>query len=306
MYNEQIKLRYIKEKSEEVVLPSNYLSAQFNKVSKFEIELDKDVCNFTMYELIDYYKTLNVASLESLAVMNSHFSLYIYWCIQQNLVIDNINHAAEITLEDLKGCLNKVLLEKKILSLEQILSFVEQLPNPKDQFVLLGLFEGIKGKSFCEFVHLKTEDIYDNELKLCTGRFIKVSDKLLQYAHDSIQETMYYSSTGTQTKTMTLVDRGYIIKDYPNTNPNNSEFAKGRVIYNSVTRSLNYVGVLQTVSANSVHESGKIHMIKQRAAALNMSAKDYIYSDYIKEVEHQFGCKIVRSNFWLKYEGCFS
>ena len=48
----------------------------------------------------------------------------------------------------MRGCVNKALFNMKIVSKNTILNWVEQLPNPKDQFVLLGLFEGIKGKDF--------------------------------------------------------------------------------------------------------------------------------------------------------------
>jgi hypothetical protein len=302
IYNKELKMRYIQEKNELSTLPSNYLECQFNKVGKFENELNKDVHDFTVYEIIEYYKILNATSLEVLAVLNSHLSLYCQWCLQQSLVIDNQNHFLELTLDQLKSCLNKVLIEKKIISREQIIEYCESIPNPKDQVVLLGLFEGMKGKDFCDFVNLRPEDVSGNKLKLIDGREIVVSDKLIKYIEESISEDKYYSISGNQTKTMPLVDRGYVLKNYPNVQEGTSAFAKGRIIYNGVARSLKYIGVLEFMSANSIFESGKIWMIKKRAAELGISTKDYVYSDYIREVEYQFGCKIVRSVFWLKYE----
>lgn len=302
MYNQELKMRYIKEKKDNSTLPSNYLECQFNKIGKYEEELNKDVHDFTVYEIVEYYKILNVASLEVLAVLNSHLSLYTQWCLQENLVKDNQNHYLEVGLEQLKKCLNKVLIEKKIVSREQVIEWCNQLPNPKDQVVLLGLFEGLKGKDFVDFVNLRPEDVGKNKLKLVDGREVAASKQLISYIKESIAEDKYYSVSGNQTKTMPLVDRGYVLKNYPNVQEGTSSFAKGRIIYNGIARSLKYVGVLSYMSANSIYESGKIWMIKQRAAELNMSAKDYVYSDYIKEVEYQFGCKIVKSVFWLKYE----
>lgn len=301
MYNEELKRRYIEEKTESSTLPSNYLECQFNKIGVYEKELNKDVHDFTVYEIIEYYKMLSVASLEVLAVLNSHLSLYTQWCLGQSIVKDNQNHYEEIELETMKRCLNKVLVEKKIVSREQVLAWTASLPNPKDQVVLLGLFEGMKGKDFCDFVNLKPSDINENQLVL-NNRNIDVSDELLKYIEDSIRVETYYSCSGGETKTMPLVDRGYVIKYYPNTKENTSAFQKGRVIYNGVARSLSYVGVLDYMSANSIFESGKIHMIKERSKQLGISAKEYVYSEYIKEVEYRFNCKIVRSNFWLKYE----
>lgn len=301
LYNEEIKLRFISERNREVILPENYLERQFRKISDMERELNKDLSNFTFYEIIEYYKLLNIPSLDSLSVMNSQFSLYTQWCLQENLVKDNQNHFLEITMETMKSCINKALFNMKIVSKDIILNWVEQLPNPKDQFVLLGLFEGIKGKDFCELLKLRPEDINNNIAKICTGREIKISDKLCSIIDDCVSETKYYSITGNNTKVMTLIDRGYIIKDYPNARNDVSEFSAGRKIYNSIMRILNYFDV-GYMTANSIYESGKLYMINQRAKELRISAKEYIYLDYIKEVEKKYDCKIVRSTFILKYE----
>lgn len=302
MYNEELKRRYIKEKNEAATLPSNYLECQFNKLGKFETELNKDAHDFTVYEIIEYYKTLNVSSLEVIAVLNSQLSQYAQFCLQENLVKDNQNHYLEISLEQMKLCLNKVLIDRKIVSRDQVVEWSQQLPNPKDQLIMLGLFEGLKGKDFADLVNLRPEDVNGNKLKLIDGREIIVSDMLIKYIEESIAEQVYYSSSGSQTKTMPLMDRGYVIKNYPNIKEGTSDFAKGRVIYNSIARSLKYVGVLDFMTANSICESGKIWMIKQRSKEIGISTKDYVYSTYIREVEYQFGCKIVKSVFWLKYE----
>ena len=302
MYNAELKMRYIKEKNNSVVLPVNYLMRNFNKSEKYEIGLGKDVYNFKVCEIIEYYKTLNVASLEIIAVLNSHFSMYTQWCIKENLVENNQNNYAEIKLEYMQQCLNKTIVDKKIISRGQIIEFCEQLPNPKDQVVLLGLFEGMKGKDFCDFVNLKPEDIYGNKVRLASKREIDISDILLKYINDSIEETMYYSISEKQEKVMPLVDNGYVIKSYPNIKEGTTDFIKGRIIYNGIARSLNYVGVLGIMSSNSIYESGKLYMIKREAKKHKMTMKDYIYSDLIKNVEYQYNCSIPKSTFCIKYK----
>lgn len=301
-YNPELKIQYIEEKSKEVIISNNYLECQFNKTSKMEEELDKDLSNFTVYEITEYYKMLNISSFDTLFVMNSQFSMYTQWCLQKSLVKDNQNHFLEMTLEHLKDCLNKILVDMKVVSRETILNWVDQLPNPKDQFVLLGLFEGLKGKDFCELSKLRPEDIKGNIATLCTGRDVKLSDRLLKIISDCVVEDKYYSISGNGTKVMPLVDKGYVIKDYPNARGDVSDFQLGRKVYNSITRILNYFDVLNFMTANSIFESGKLHMIKERSKKLSLSCKDYIYSNYIEEVEKKFNSKIVRSIFWLKYE----
>lgn len=300
-YNTELKIQYIEEKSQEVIISSNYLECQFNKTCKMENELDKDLSNFTVYEIVEYYKMLNASSFDTLFVMNSQFSMYTQWCLQKSLVKDNQNHFLEMTLEHLKDCLNKALVGMKIVTRETILKWIDELPNPKDQFVLLGLFEGLKGKDFCELSKLRPENIKGNIATLCTGREIHLSNKLLKIISDCVTEDKYYSISGNGTKVMPLLDKGFVIKDYPNARVDVSDFQAGRKIYNSITRILNYFDVGNFMTANSIFESGKIQMIKERAKELNMSCKDYIYSQYIEEVEKKYNNKIVRSIFWLKY-----
>ena len=301
-YNPELKIQYIEEKSKEVIISNNYLECQFNKTCKFEEELNKDLSNFTVYEIVEYYKMLNISSFDTLFVMNSQFSMYTQWCLQQNLVKDNQNHFLEITMDILKGCLNKALFDIRFITRDMILNWVDNLPNPKDQFVLLGLFEGLRGKDFCELSKLRPEHIKGNIASLCTGREIKLSDKILKIIGNCILEDKYYSITGNGTKVMPLLDKGFIIKDYPNARSDVSEFQAGRKIYNSIARILNYFDVSNFMTANSIAESGKLHMIKERAKELGISCKDYIYSNYISEVETRYNSKVVRSIFWLKYE----
>ena len=303
MYNEERKRRFIAERDAEVILTKNYLERLFNKVAITEETLGKDICNFTFYEITEYYKLLNLTSVVSLSVMNSQFSLYTQWCLQQNLVDDGQNHFLEIREEDYINCINKAVLSMKIISEEVVLEWANQLVNPKDQFILLGLFEGIRGNDFCELLKLRKEDVVDNVVTLCTGRKIQISDKLVNIIEDCISETKYYSMTGKEKKVMPLTDNGYIIKDYPNAKEDISDYQRGRQIYNRIRRILKYFDAHLIMTASSIAESGKIDMIKKRASELNITCKDYILSVNIKEVEKKYGCEISsRTAYYKRYK----
>lgn len=303
MYNEECKKRFISERYEESILPKNYLECQFEKVSSMEEKLNKDVSNFTFYEITEYYKLLNVSSVASLIVMNSQFSLYTQWCLQQNLVNDGQNHFLEMRREDYNNCINKALFDSKVVTREIVLGWVDQLPNPKDQFILLALFEGIKGKDFCELVNLRPEDINGNTVNLCTGRKFEISNRLLNIIEDCKEEKIYYSTSGKGKKTMPLIDRGYIIKNYPNIKEDVSDFQRGRVVYNSIQRSIQYLSVYPNVTANNIYESGKLDMIKRRSEELGISCTDFIYKKYkIKEIEEKYCCTILPQTYIMKYK----
>lgn len=301
-YNEDLKRRYIKEKEKSLAVTSNYIDVQFRKVSETEYELNKDVSNWTTYEIIEYYKILNLTSFESLLCLNSIFSQYTQFCLENSLVRDNQNHYLECTKEILLGCINKAILDKKIVDRETVLKWVDELPNPKDQFILLSLFEYGKSKDFKDIVYATQKDL-DKEngtLKL-SDRTVKVSERLIEIIDDCVREDTYYSISGKGTKVMPLINYGYIVKSYPNQNMDLSEFQKGRNIYIACQRIFDYLGIGQWMSPNSIAESGKLYAIKERAKELNIAPMQFVYSDYIAEIEKQFGCSIVKSVYVKKY-----
>ena len=300
MFNAEQKKRFMIEKYNESIMPKGYLENQFEKISSMENKLNKDISNFTFYEIIEYYKLLNTSSVEVLKVLNSNFSIYTQWCLQQNLVNDGQNHFQEMRIDDYDRCINKALFDLTIIPKETIIDWVDELQNPRDKFILLGLFEGIKGKNFSELGSLRPVDVNGNTLKLCTGRTIQISDKLKYIIDDCVSETNYYSTTGKEVKRMPLIDRGYIIKDYPNTKEDVSEFQRGRQIYNSIQRIMQYLEVYPSVTANNVFESGKLDMIKIRANELGVNCIDYIYSEHIKEVKEKYNCTITPKSYIIK------
>ena len=61
-YNEELKKRYIKEKESLLAVSSNYIDVQFRKVSEMEREYEKDLSNWTLYEIVECYKLLSVST----------------------------------------------------------------------------------------------------------------------------------------------------------------------------------------------------------------------------------------------------
>lgn len=301
-YNKELKDRYLQEKRELLSIPTNYIDVQFRKAAETENELDKDISNWTVYEIVEYYKLLNITSFESLLCLNSIFSQYTQFCLENSLVRDNQNHYLECTKEVLAGCINKAILDKKIVTRETVLKWVDELPNPKDQFILLSLFEYGKSKDFKDIVYANHNglDETNKTLKL-SDRTVSISDKLINIIRDCQLEDTYYSISGKGTKVMPLVDYGYIVKSYPNQNMDLSDFQKGRNIYIACQRIFDYLGIGQYMSPNSIAESGKLHMIKKGSEELGITDTQYVYSNKIYDVEKQFACSIVRSVYVKKY-----
>lgn len=303
MYNEDIKKRYIVEKESTTCTPKGYLTRQFNKTEEFEVRLNKDISCFTVYEIIDLYKTLNSSSIESLTVLNSHFALYTDWCLKQNMIPDCQNHFMEITPDILHSCVNTIALKKSIVTRETLYQWFNELENPSDAFIMLALFEGIKGKEFCEIVNLKMSDFSGNKVKLCTGREVVVSNKLVELARKTYETLEYYAVKAGSLKTYHLEDEGYIIKNYHNCESSVDDFQKGRRIYRKLLRGFEYLGVAEWMKPNSLVESGKIEYINVRSRELGMSGKEFIYSEHASEIEYryEYDMKRLRAPYYKKF-----
>lgn len=287
MYNEEQKNRYINMRENEVVVNKFTLRSYFERSEVLEKKLDKDVCNFSVYDIYELYKILNMSSLSSLSMLNSNYSMYTQWCLQEGLVSDSQNHFLEITRENLSKCINKSLIQKKLVSREQILDWTSHsLLNPRDQFIILSLFEFGKSKNFCDIYNAKIEDIDGNYMKLYSGRIVRISDELKNFAYNATEAKLYY--TLNERNPSKLVNNGTIIKEYHNAR-SDSEYYRGRRIYNSIVRSFDMLGVKDYMTANDIVESGQINMIMQESKKLGMTFKDYCMSTHVKDVIEQYG-----------------
>lgn len=301
MYNQELKERYRKEKESYTTVSTYYFSSLFKRTEPFEESLNKDISNFTTYEIINMYKTLAIMSLDTIATMNSNLSMYTQWCIQENLVNDYQNHFLEIDRDMMVSFVNKLAMDKKIVSRKQIIEWCQQLPNPSDSFCLLGLFEGIRGGGYLELALAKIEDFHDNTFIAYNGREIKVSSTLIEYAEQSNETLDYQSISKSMVKEVTLSENGRIIKDYPNVRRSESLPVLRRRTQSRLARIFNYIGILEYMNGNDIRMSGIVEMSNNRSKELRVSGKEYIYGIGIEEIKKQYDFKVVPSMFMDKF-----
>lgn len=302
MYNQEFKKRYEEEKRTYTTISKYGLTSVFNKTASFEEELCKDVSNFTTYEIINMYKTLDFKTLDYLAITNSSLVGYTQWCIEQGLVKDFQNHYLEIDRQTMQSVLNIVATKNKIVTREQVLMWCGQLPNPSDAFCLLGVFEGVKGSGYLELTYAKVGDFKDNEFTSYEGRIIKVSDELIQYAKESDVTLEYHSISNTMSKKATLVDNGRVLKGYPTFRGEETPAILRRRIQSRLARIFEYLHINDWMTGYDIRVSGIIHMIKKRSKELDLSYEQYIRGQGIKEIKEQYDYRLVPSTFLMKYE----
>lgn len=203
MYNEKLKQRYLSERiksnSEQYY---NNLIYRFDIIASEEERLDTDLCNFSVEEILNAYKARNTSSVEYLMVSNFIYASYTDFCIYNGLVKDSQNHYRDISIELLNECINKLWLNKSILTKEEIYQIVDELENPCDKFIILGIFEGICGDSYEDLFHAEMSQFDGNVMHCHSGVDVVVSDKLIGIAADSANEYTYYCLTNSDNQAL--------------------------------------------------------------------------------------------------------
>ena len=301
-YNDGIKKEYINERIKGVSYNDFFLKGKFMQSAPFEKSLGKDICNFNYYEISDMYKMLNAKSLKVLNVTNSVYSTYTAWCISNGLVEDGQNHFKELSTNDFKLCLSEARRKRSRIDREELMKLIQELPNAKDKYIILGLFEIGKANDFEVLKKAKFSDVdISNNILEYDGREILISNELIKIILDCKEESYYIALKGDGINTP-LKDTGRIFKDHMNTKDEVSDYQLGRRAYTHMRRCMDYLGLLNVISPSDIATSGIIHFIKIKATEKGIESVEYI-NKYKSEIENQFGVKIVPYSFIGENEG---
>lgn len=298
MYNEKDKLRFISSINVDQY-PNYYWDALFAKSEAIEETYGKDLYNFSKKEIMSLYKYFDSKSFDFLRVTNFNLIKYIQWALQEALIIDGQNHYAELTAEEISGCVNKFGLDESIITKAQLFEILNRIVSARDQFILLALFEGIKGMNYCEIINANINDINGNKMTLSTGRTVEVSKDLVRIATDAAKEEKYISPGGREYRL--YGDYGAI---YKYTKDNSTEEDKIRRFPKACRNLLNALGVSQYVTINSIFTSGLIDKINQFADQNNTSAEEVLRNEkYIEYLSNQYGYnRDITKSFIIKYK----
>lgn len=306
MYNEDIKLEFIDYNDKNnLTMENGFLPRLFNQVSYYEEKLNKDCCNFTITEIIAYYKSLYSISLEYLMNVNSQFRKYADWYQKEKTdLIDNQNHYQEIDKDLLMTCVNTKLNKMRMVTRKDLLKKISLLRNPSDKFIILGLFEGIGGDNFKEFFDITENSFGKNSITLNTGRTIPISQKLIDIGKESIEEYTYeiatkHSEAGYQVRNFNENDKTVIKIPVRKTfvGDDNDPQLQHQRIYSRVIRMKKLYGE-EVFTPSTLIQSGLIEKVrevmKNKNLSINKALKD-------KEVTDIFNKTISASRFVLKY-----
>ena len=310
--NENIKSAYLIYRNKSFKY-SDTIERVFRKLSVKEDEYGKDLCMFNVKEIVESYEFIQTTSFNSLSNINSQILSYASWCLKNRKQFPELteykkNNYESIHSDDIHAIVGTEEASH-IITRKQVLDMAKQLPNASDSFILLCLFEGIRGKDYSEIREIKWEDFNGNMLTLTAGRLedfytkddvipkprtIEVSDELIYYANKARFGTMYTPLMDTENMTE-LADENFIVKRTEKAR----NCHKQPKLTRRVVEMLNYVS--DGLSAADIRNSGKVHYVIENSKKKCISCKDYVFGEGYNDLCKHFDDTTQRQTFWNKY-----
>lgn len=298
-FNNERKSQFISWKESTTVL-SNNIKSVFETARDREELYGRDMCEWTSEEAIDFYKYLSTPSIQSLIQINTAVSEYTNWCLNNGLVSDNQNHYLEISSSALLQCIDSNKLRTMILTREELLNTISELPNVVDKFVFLALFEGITLKND-RLPNMRLSDIEGNVVTLCDGEKFEISSELIDLANKA-NSTTYYNSMGKQQRTINYVEGDTIIR--PLDAKKGIQRNKTILIGSIIRRCTSYLDAPQ-LTIKMITESGRIDFMHRFAEKNSIPIEETINNPKFRTLhEKRFG--VIQNNIvWLSTYGEF-
>jgi len=280
----------------------------FKKMEPFEESYGKDLCNFTTMEILGAYSQIRYKSIYTVQMTNSVFKEYTNFCLNNNIVIDNQNHYAELSIEDLKQCVNDLIIEDSYMSKDELMYYIDRLNNDTDKFLMLAIYEGLYGKNYIEIGALTINDInFESRIvTTCLGREVKISKRLAELAKFAHEEESYMGIKGERVRKLMSSDK--IIKPYV-TQKVNGEFRNGRRLYTRLKKMFEVLD-MPYMTAKLLRDFGIIEMILTKCEKENVSTYEFTRNEKNLEIiNNQYGTKFTTQNistYYRKYTTIFN
>lgn len=289
--NNEIKQKYITEKRMDTLAVLQNCSMRFSIAAKYEKLFQKDISQFTLEEIEQFYKEFENTTIETLQKYHSFYKNYTEYCIQQKFFQNhNTNFYNEITNDDLK----QICKQKKIiLSDEDFRAAIADSKNPMDKFLVVAAYNGMKQY---EIAYAKLEHISggfiqcykDVDGNIVPSRVLEVDNLFYQVAWEANREKELYTETrGTPFKCHNLYG-DYIVKGVKPLSDDKIKLitSRQRIVierYQNIRK--NSGG---TIKYSTVRTFGIYTMILQEALRRGVSPEEAIDAELVERLKQRF------------------
>lgn len=298
MFNENVKNDFIEYVSNTTIAGKDLIKRIFNYAEKHETKYNKDLCNWNLKEILDFYRELNLSSGLTLYNFNSNLKKYTSFCMDKNMVNDLINHYDEIDDELVFSCTN-VAAESRIYSREDILYAIDSyLVNASDKLIILGTFEGLLGNDTKGFCQMTVDCISGNQVTI-GDRTLEVSNELIQLIKESCAESEYlvYKGSDFYSKSYKDEDCDYAIK-----RTKGGVVVSGdnynRFIYSRMPSIGKKMDDAYKFTTKSLENSGRIELMRKLIKETNCTIDEAIAN---KDIVYRYGKIHSKKLFKMKY-----
>ena len=136
-YNEEQKYAYIESSSSKSERAITVLSACFEGICPYEVEAQKDFCEFTTDEVKNAINNMHIESVSGVDKFFYNLFGYVDWCVQNGYVESN-NMNGLVPRRDLYTS----AIQNGLINEAQLLVYARQLKNPCNRFLLMAPFYG--------------------------------------------------------------------------------------------------------------------------------------------------------------------
>lgn len=297
MYNQDRKNEYFNyvERMHGSVISRKYI---FSSLASIEETWGKDICDFTLPEILMVMATFNSSSRGALIKNLSILKTYTDWCCMNKLSIDNINHYEEVDASKLDIYVNKIT--SKIVSREELYTIMQQFLNKSDQFIVLALFEGVRTLELGELMMLKVSDIDAQTRTITFPNNTKrlMSKKLYELAIESSEEDEYVTvaEDGDLFRCKLLCD-GYIVNSRANSKHRDVKAYERRI--SDRLRKLRILFEIPYITVPRLKMSGLVEEYNNVLDKYNITKEELFgqnYEQYIKSINPNYDLADLRKN----------
>lgn len=250
-YNNFYKLQFIESLSDK---EKKQAKSIFKKSRQTEEGFDKDLYNFTDFEIETFLYSINTSSKNTLITYINFARKYVDYAIENGNRISNINLFKTFTYDKIDKYLQKY--KNKYLSIDNFNLNIDTLYNPSDRALVLSIFHGIGGFQYNELSNLTINDVKDaknnevgilNDVKYfsinltsvnentdkITNRSIGIPKNLINELEKSYYENHYYLNNGesnSRIKAVSIIEGEHVFRNTLVRNITNEKIDK-QIIY---------------------------------------------------------------------------
>ena len=283
-YNPEVKAAFIETLDK---MEASVCKTLFNSAAPIERKKKNDVANFSSEEITDMYRNCNIVSLATLSTMHRLLKKYIWFQNEENYF-----SAELINKNVLKELVNKVAIQAKVISSEELDNWEDMLVNkaiwnPSDIFIIRAVYEGVCETNSSEIMEIKLSDFYkkagtwyiDRE-RIGKTVAIPVSQKLYDLAEESnrtyVYKYLYVNTTRPEKSHISArkMTGNNVIKESVQANYSKSNTAN-RI--QKRFRHLREALDCEYITYKNIEFSGIINRLMRNAQDKNVPVMEYVY-----------------------------